>query len=196
MLPLGVAAADFSLPDTQGKQVSLSDFADAPALLVVFMCNHCPYVKHVAAGLAELACDYQKRGVAVVGINSNDTDAYPDDSPAKMAEEVKARGYTFPVSLRRHASRCQGVSRRVYARFLRLRSQSETRLPRADGFQPPRQRRAGNRRRPPRGARCRLGQSPGAGQPKAKPRLQHQMETRQRAGLFRMIEIAGEERVG
>ena len=96
MLPLGVAAADFSLPDTQGKLVSLSDFADAPALLIVFMCNHCPYVKHVAAGLAELACDYQQRGVAVVGINSNDTDAYPDDSPAKMAEEVKARGYTFP----------------------------------------------------------------------------------------------------
>jgi peroxiredoxin len=96
MLPLGVAAADFSLPDTQGKQISLSDFADAPALLVVFMCNHCPYVKHVAAGLAELACEYQKRGVAVVGINSNDADAFPDDSPAKMAEEVKARGYTFP----------------------------------------------------------------------------------------------------
>ena len=60
------------------------------------MCNHCPYVKHVAAGLAELAKEYQRRGVAVVGINSNDVDAYPDDSPAKMAEEVKLRGYTFP----------------------------------------------------------------------------------------------------
>lgn len=96
MLPLGVTAPDFSLPDTQGKQVSLADFADAPALLVVFMCNHCPYVKHVAAGLAVLACDYQAHGVAVVGINSNDVDAYPDDAPAKMAEEAKARGYTFP----------------------------------------------------------------------------------------------------
>jgi peroxiredoxin len=96
MQPLGVTAPDFSLPDTQGKLLSLSDFADAPALLVVFLCNHCPYVKHVAAGLAELAADYQRRGVAVVGINSNDVDAYPDDSPAKMAEEVKARGYTFP----------------------------------------------------------------------------------------------------
>ena len=96
MLPLGVAAPDFSLPDAHGKLVSLSDFADAPALLVVFMCNHCPYVKHVAAGLAELAADYQRRGVAVVGINSNDTAAFPDDTPAKMAEEVKARGYTFP----------------------------------------------------------------------------------------------------
>ena len=96
MLPLGVAAPDFSLPDAHGKLVSLSDFADAPALLVVFMCNHCPYVKHVAAGLAELARDYQRRGVAVVGINSNDVANFPDDSPAKMAEEVKARGYTFP----------------------------------------------------------------------------------------------------
>jgi peroxiredoxin len=96
MLPLGVPAPAFSLPDTQGRQVSLSDFADAPALLVVFMCNHCPYVKHVAAGLADLACEYQKRGVAVVGINANDAAAFPDDSPAKMVEEVKTRGYTFP----------------------------------------------------------------------------------------------------
>ncbi len=96
MLRLGTPAPDFSLPDTDGKEVSLADFADAPALLVVFMCNHCPYVKHVAAGLAQLAKDYQKRRVAVVGINSNDVDTHPDDSPAKMADEVKHRGYTFP----------------------------------------------------------------------------------------------------
>jgi peroxiredoxin len=96
MLPLGVAAPDFSLPDTNGRTVSLAEFADAPALLAVFLCNHCPYVKHVAAGLAELAAEYQGRGVAVVGVNSNDVDAFPDDSPAKMAEEAKARGYTFP----------------------------------------------------------------------------------------------------
>lgn len=96
MLPLGSTAPDFSLPDTNGDLVSLSDFADAPALLVVFMCNHCPYVKHVAKGLASLATEYQKRGVAVIGINSNDAENYPDDSPAKMIEEVKARSYTFP----------------------------------------------------------------------------------------------------
>ncbi len=96
MLPLGTRAPDFSLPDTEGKTVSLSDFADAPALLVIFMCNHCPYVKHVAAGLAALANDYQERGVAVVGVNSNDVESFPDDAPAKMTEEVKARGYTFP----------------------------------------------------------------------------------------------------
>ena len=96
MLPLGTQAPDFSLPDPSGKPVSLADFANAPALLVVFLCNHCPYVKHVAAGLAQLAADYQPRGVAVVGINANDVDSYPEDSPAKMAEEVKRRGYTFP----------------------------------------------------------------------------------------------------
>jgi peroxiredoxin len=96
MLPLGTSAPDFSLPDTTGQTVSLADFADAPALLVIFLCNHCPYVKHVAAGLAKLVGEYQQRGVAVVGINSNDAAAYPDDAPAKMAAEVKSRGYTFP----------------------------------------------------------------------------------------------------
>jgi peroxiredoxin len=96
MLSLGVKAPDFSLPDVNGKKVSLVDFADAPALLVIFLCNHCPYVKHVADALAELAKEYQQRGVAVVGINSNDIAAFPEDAPAKMAEEVKLRGYSFP----------------------------------------------------------------------------------------------------
>ena len=96
MLPLGTSAPNFSLPDAEGKTVSLADFADAPALVVIFMCNHCPFVKHIAAGLADLARDYQARGVAVVGINSNDVESYPEDAPPKMAEEVKLRGYTFP----------------------------------------------------------------------------------------------------
>jgi len=96
MSPLGVEAPDFSLPDATGKLVSLADFADAPALLVVFLCNHCPYVKHIADGLAALACAYQHRGVAVVGINSNDAEAFPEDTPEKMADEAKRRGYTFP----------------------------------------------------------------------------------------------------
>jgi peroxiredoxin len=96
MLPLGTKAPEFSLPATDGKTFSLADFSRQPALLVAFICNHCPYVKHVAAGLAELAKEYQPRGVAVVGINSNDVANYPEDSPAKMAEEVKLRGYAFP----------------------------------------------------------------------------------------------------
>ena len=96
MLFLGTPAPEFCLPDVDGKKVSLADFQDAPALLLVFMCNHCPYVKHVAPELAELAFAYQKKGVAVVGINSNDWQSYPDDSPEQMAKEVKQRGYTFP----------------------------------------------------------------------------------------------------
>ncbi len=96
MLPLGTKAPHFKLPDTNGKPLSPAHFKGAPALLVVFMCNHCPYVKHIRAGLAQLATDYLPRGVAMVGINSNDVVNYPDDSPARMAEEVKAAGYRFP----------------------------------------------------------------------------------------------------
>lgn len=97
MLPLGTPAPDFRLANAvDGKPVSLADFGGASALLVVFMCNHCPFVKHIAGGLAALASEYQKRGVAVVGINSNDIQAHPDDAPEKMAAEAKTRGYTFP----------------------------------------------------------------------------------------------------
>jgi peroxiredoxin len=96
MLPLGTRAPDFTLPNIDGQTVSLCDYADAPALLVIFMCNHCPYVKHVAAGLVELGRDYQAKGVAVVAINSNDAASYPDDSPKAMIREAQQQGYTFP----------------------------------------------------------------------------------------------------
>jgi peroxiredoxin len=96
MLPLGTKAPDFRLSDPSGKTFSLADFKGAPALLIIFMCNHCPYVKHVRDGLAKLARDYQPRGVAVVGVNSNDVASYPADSPAKMAEEMALVGYIFP----------------------------------------------------------------------------------------------------
>ena len=89
MLPLGTPAPDFRLPDTAGKTVALADFKGAPALVVVFMCNHCPYVKHLRAGLAQLARDYQSRGVALAGISSNDVANYPADSPQSMAEEAR-----------------------------------------------------------------------------------------------------------
>lgn len=96
MLALGTKAPDFQLPDTTGRPVTLSDFQGAPALVVVFLCNHCPYVKHIRDGLAQLARDYAPRGVKVVGINSNDAKHYPADSPARMAEEARAAGYVFP----------------------------------------------------------------------------------------------------
>jgi peroxiredoxin len=96
MLPLGTQAPEFRLPDPSGKQVSLAEFSGAPALLVMFICNHCPYVKHIQAGLARLARDYLPRGVAIVGINANDVTNYPADSPALMAREAKSAGYLFP----------------------------------------------------------------------------------------------------
>src|SRR5260370_19560681 len=96
MLPLGTSAPAFSLPDTTRKAVSIADFQNAPALLVMFICNHCPYVKHVRAGIAQLAKDYQARGVAVLAISSNDVKSHPDDSPAKMAIAASDPAYTFP----------------------------------------------------------------------------------------------------
>ena len=96
MLPLGTTAPDFNLPDPDGKIVSRADFKDRSALLVLFICNHCPYVKHIRTGLAQLARDYLPKQVAIIGINSNDVANYPEDSPAKMKAEVKSAGYTFP----------------------------------------------------------------------------------------------------
>ena len=96
MLPLGTPAPDFALPNIDGKTISRRDFLNHPGLLVVFMCNHCPYVIHLRSALAQLARDYQPRGLAMVGINSNNVERYPADSPAKMAAEAKAAGYTFP----------------------------------------------------------------------------------------------------
>ena len=96
MLPLGTKAPEFRLPDPFGRVWSLVDFEGAPALLVAFICNHCPFVKHVRGGFAQLAKEYQDRGVAVVGISSNDFVAYPDDAPPAMAEEIRLAGYTFP----------------------------------------------------------------------------------------------------
>ncbi len=95
MTALGTSAPAFSLTDTDGMTVSLENFAGKP-LLVAFVCNHCPFVKHLAGPLADLAREYQPKGVAVVAINSNDVEHYPDDSPARMADEVGSRGYTFP----------------------------------------------------------------------------------------------------
>lgn len=95
MQPLGTPAAPFSLPNVDGSTVSLDGLSGKP-LLVAFICNHCPFVKHLAAELAELGNELQAKGMGVVAISSNDVENYPDDSPEKMAEEAKARGYEFP----------------------------------------------------------------------------------------------------
>jgi peroxiredoxin len=97
MLALGTEAPDFSLLDTvSGETMSLADFSDAPALLVMFICNHCPYVKHVRGELAQFGRDHLGGGLAIVAINSNDPDRHPDDSPEMMKVEAETHGYTFP----------------------------------------------------------------------------------------------------
>ena len=97
MLELGTPAPDFTLLEVaDGSQVSLGDFDDAAVLVVAFLCRHCPYVKHVQDRFAALARDYQQRGVAFVGIASNDADAFPDDAPDRLADQKRDVGFTFP----------------------------------------------------------------------------------------------------
>lgn len=97
MIELGAAAPDFALPDTvSGRVVKLADFAAAPALLVAFICNHCPYVKHVRSGFVAFAREYQGKGLAIVAISANDATAYPDDAPEAMTRAAAAAGFTFP----------------------------------------------------------------------------------------------------
>lgn len=96
MAPLGTAAPAFTLPDTDGRRVSLVDYAGAPALLVMFICNHCPYVQHIRSGLADFAREYEPKGLGVVAISANDPEQYPDDGPDAMREEKRRAGYVFP----------------------------------------------------------------------------------------------------
>jgi len=95
MMPLGTSAPDFSLPNVDGKIVSLSDFVGKP-LLVVFMCNHCPFVVHLRSSIASFAREYETKGLAMVGISSNDAQAYPQDGPDEMKTEARDAGYVFP----------------------------------------------------------------------------------------------------
>jgi len=96
MLELGTLAPPFALPDPSGQVHKLEDFAGAPALLVAFICNHCPYVKHIVDGFAGFAREYGGRGLAVVAISPNDADTYPADAPPAMAEVAARHGFTFP----------------------------------------------------------------------------------------------------
>jgi peroxiredoxin len=96
MQTLGSPAANFSLPDPSGRLHSLRDFDDAQALLVAFICNHCPFVKHILPAFVDYARDYRRRGVAVVAISSNDIESHPDDAPEHMAQVAARHGFTFP----------------------------------------------------------------------------------------------------
>ena len=97
MTPLGTEAPTFLLPDVvTGRTVALTDFPTSPALLVMFVCNHCPYVKHVEAELGRLGREYTGRGVRIVAISANDAAGYTDDAPAELARQAKRAGWTFP----------------------------------------------------------------------------------------------------
>jgi peroxiredoxin len=96
MLPLGTQAPSFKLPNIDGSTVSLEDVSGGKALVVMFICNHCPFVKHIAHELVRLHADYKSQGVHFVGISSNDIESHPDDSPEMMKKEAAAQGYAFP----------------------------------------------------------------------------------------------------
>lgn len=97
MLPLGTKAPDFALPDMiSGRVLRLQEMASPRATVVMFLCNHCPYVLHINPEIVRIAAEYEPQGVAFVGISSNDAEAYPEDAPDKMAAHARAVGYTFP----------------------------------------------------------------------------------------------------
>ncbi len=96
MIELGAVAPAFSLPSLDGRTVTLPDSGAVDAVLVAFLCNHCPYVRHVEEGLAAVAREYAERGVAVFGICSNDAEAYPDDGPDGLRAQVARAGFSFP----------------------------------------------------------------------------------------------------
>lgn len=97
MIALGTKAPEFTLPDTvSGKNVSLSDLKSAKATVIMFICNHCPFVKHVNIELVRMANDYIPKGISFIAISSNDVVNFPEDSPEKMKEEARALGYPFP----------------------------------------------------------------------------------------------------
>jgi peroxiredoxin len=97
MLPLGTSAPDFELPDTiSGKNLSLKKLKSDIATVIMFICNHCPFVKHVQQELVKLTNDYQKKGISFIAISANDIEDYPEDAPEKMREVAKRLGYPFP----------------------------------------------------------------------------------------------------
>jgi peroxiredoxin len=96
MAPLGSPAPDFALPTIDGREVALADFTDAPALLVMFLCNHCPYVRHIESILGKVTREFMLRGLAVVGICSNDAASYPDDDAEHLAGQARRAGFDFP----------------------------------------------------------------------------------------------------
>ena len=111
MVPLGLRAPDFNLPDANGKHFSLVDFKDARVIVVIFMCNHCPYVKAVLNRLIKLQNNYSLKGAQFIGINPNDAKKYPDDSPEAMKKLIAEKKIPFPYLI----DSSQGITRKYNA---------------------------------------------------------------------------------
>ena len=128
MVPLGTQAPGFTLPDTSGMMTGLDDFTAAPALLVAFLCNHCPYVRHVETALGTLLSRYPD--LAVVGICTNDADAYPGDRPHELAGQARRAGWTFPYLVDADQTGRPRLPCRLHAGLLPLRQRAPAGLPR------------------------------------------------------------------
>ena len=137
MLALGTPAPFFALPEpVTGATIAVDGFS-APALLVMFICNHCPYVMHVRAGLVQLRADYSPADLAMVAISANDPESHPGDAPERIAEEVDAQGYRFPYLFDESQRDGPGLHRRLHSRLLPLRYRSSPGLPGPPRRQPP-----------------------------------------------------------
>ena len=179
MLPLGTEMPPFKLPDFDGRIVSSSDYEDAPATLVMFICNHCPYVRHVRPALARLAGEYCDLGVAVIAINSNDVAAYPQDGPDGMRDEAKQAGYLFPYLFDESQQVAKAYRAACTPDFYVFDAGRRPRLSRTARRHPTRQRKGAERKGSPSSPRRRAGRAAGHRSAVSKCRLQHQMEPRE-----------------
>ena len=185
MLPLGTAAPDFALPDVVTGNRLARGFAGPKGLLVMFICRHCPFVKHVQDELAKIGRDYAGRGVGIVAISANDVAEHPEDAPAKPGRDGAGARTLLPIFVRRVAGGRARVSTRHARRtFSSSTSERQAGLSRPARRQPARQRDSGHRERPARGARRGDRGPPGRGRAAAEHRLQHQVEMNQSRSAF------------
>ena len=181
MLPLGTAAPDFALPDVvTGRTVSLDDYRGRKALLVMFICRHCPFVRHVQGELARIGRDYAGRGAGIVAISANDAASHPDDAPASLAEMAREQAFAFPLCHDESQAVAKAYRAVCTPDYFIFDEAAPARLSRAARRQPARQRRSGDRARPARGPRCVARGPPCRGRATSEHRLQHQVEGRQR----------------
>jgi thiol-disulfide isomerase/thioredoxin len=182
MLDLGTPVPHFRLPNVDGRLIADDEFLEARGLRVAFICNHCQFVKHIRGQFAQFAKNYQAHGLAVVAINSNDVQAAPDDSPEAMTRESAAAGFTFPYLYDESQRAAQEFSRRPHALFFLF--DADRRFVYRGEFDDSR---PGNTI-PVTGTALRAAADAvlagGSLHAEAEPRLRHQLEPRERAGLL------------